>query len=213
MNWLSKTIGSSVGKKLLMAITGLSFCGFLTTHLLGNLTLYGGSDLFTAYVHHLHAMGPLIPLAEVILLTLFAVHVVVGLLLFFDNFRSRPVKYAVNKNGGGRTLGSGTMPYTGMLILAFILFHLAGFKFADHETQTVWQIVTGAFSSPVTACLYVAAMVIAAVHVSHGLWSAFQTFGASHPKYTPILKGLSIIFCLIVGIGYGFIPVYLLVLA
>ena len=213
MNWLSKTIGSSVGKKLLMAITGLSFCGFLTTHLIGNLTLYGGSDLFEAYVHHLHSLGALIPLAEAVLLALFAIHVVVGIILFLKNLRSRPVKYAVNKTGGGRTLGSGTMPYTGLLILAFILFHLVGFKFADHETQTVWQIVTGAFANPVTAAIYVAAMIIAAVHVSHGLWSAFHTIGAAHPKYTPVIKGLSIIFCLIVGIGYGFIPVYLLVSA
>ena len=213
MNWLSKTIGSSIGKKLLMSITGLSFCGFLTTHLIGNLTLYGGSDMFLAYVDHLHALGPIIPLAEAALLTLFVIHVVVGTFLFLKNTASRPSRYAVNKDGGGRTLGSKTMPYTGILILVFILFHLMGFKFADHETQTVWQIVTGAFANPITAMLYVAAMVIAAVHVSHGLWSAFHTLGAAHPKYTPVIKGLSIVFCLIVAIGYGFIPVYLLVLA
>lgn len=213
MNWLSKTIGSSIGKKLLMALTGLSFCGFLTTHLLGNLTVYGGSDLFLSYVHHLHSMGVLIPVAEVGLLTLFVIHVIVGIVLFLKNSASRPNRYAVNKNAGGRTLGSGTMPYTGLVILGFIIYHLVNLRFADHVAQNAWQILTAELASPLNTGLYIAAMVFVAVHVSHGFWSLFQTVGLSHPKYMPAIKGFGVLFSLVVGIGFGFIPVFLMFLA
>ncbi|HSO19012.1 MAG TPA: succinate dehydrogenase, partial [Desulfosarcina sp.] len=124
MNWITGTLGSSIGKKLMMAVTGFSFCGFLVTHLAGNLTIYGGRDAFNSYAEHLHSLGPLVTAAELVLLTLFLVHVGTGVILFLQNLKARPVRYAVNKNAGGRTLGSATMPYTGVLILAFIVFHL-----------------------------------------------------------------------------------------
>ncbi len=209
MNWLLKTMGSSIGKKYLMAITGLSFCGFLTTHLMGNMSVLGGSDTFLAYVHHLHSLGVLIPVAEVGLLALFAVHVVFGVMLFLKNLTSRPAKYCVNKNAGGRTLGSGTMPYTGAVILGFIIYHLVNLRFQDHVARNAWQILNDALASPISVGIYVVCMIAAGIHVSHGLWSAFQTFGLSHPKYMPALKGLSVVFSLIVAIGFGFIPVFL----
>ena len=106
MSWLSQTLSSSVGKKLLMAVTGLFFCGFLTVHLVGNLTLYGGMETFNGYVEHLHALGPLIGAAEILMLAFALVHVLTGLTLAYRNYAARPVKYQVKKSGGGRTLGS-----------------------------------------------------------------------------------------------------------
>ncbi len=208
MNWLIDTFWTSIGKKLLMAVTGLCFCCFLILHLAGNLTIYGGKDFFNAYAEHLHALGPLLVVAEWILLTLAVVHVLTGAILFYQNFRSRPIGYSVKKRAGGRTLGSATMPYTGFIILAFVIFHLLNFHFVDKSNTTIYQIVSDAFADPVYVCMYIAAMIVVAVHVSHGFWSLFQTVGANHPKYMPLVMGAGIVFSLIVGIGFGFIPIY-----
>lgn len=208
MNWLTNTFGSSLGKKLMMAVTGLFFCVFLLLHLAGNLTIYMGKDVFNSYAQHLHSLGPLLTLAEWGLLILAVTHISTGLLLFYQNFKARPTRYAVNKRAGGRTLGSATMPYTGVILLLFVIYHLLNFHFVDKTHTTIFQIVSNAFAQPSYVLIYMFAMIIAAVHVSHGFWSAFQTLGANHPKYTPLLRGLSLVFSLIVGIGFGFIPVY-----
>jgi len=208
MNWLTNTFGSSVGKKLMMAVTGLFFCVFLVLHLAGNMTIYMGKDAFISYAEHLHSLGPLLILAEWGLLIFAVIHISTGLFLFYQNFKARPTRYAVNKRAGGRTLGSATMPYTGVILLFFVIYHLFNFHFVDKTHTTIFQIVSTAFAQPSYVLIYTVAMIIAAVHVSHGFWSAFQTLGANHPKYTPLLRGLSLVFSLIVGIGFGFIPVY-----
>jgi succinate dehydrogenase / fumarate reductase cytochrome b subunit len=212
MNWLTNTFGSSLGKKLMMAVTGLFFCVFLLLHLAGNLTIYMGKDVFNSYAQHLHSLGPLLTLAEWGLLIFAVTHISTGLFLFYQNFKARPTRYAVNKRAGGRTLGSATMPYTGVILLLFVIYHLVNFHFVDKTHTTIFQIVSTAFAQPSYVLIYTFAMIIAAVHVSHGFWSAFQTLGANHPKYTPFLRGLSLVFSLIVGIGFGFIPVYVLLL-
>ena len=209
MNWMIQTLWSSIGKKLLMALTGLSFCGFLAGHLAGNLTIYGGKDAFNSYAEHLHALGPVLTLVELGLLVFAVVHVCTGLILFYQNFRARTNRYAVNKRAGGRTIGSMTMPYTGILLLAFIIFHLINFHFVDKTNTTIYQIVAQAFESPLYVVIYILAMIVAAVHVSHGLWSACQTIGVNHIKYMPFIMALSIIFSLAVGFGFGIIPIYL----
>ena len=213
MNWLTGAVYTSVGKKLLMAVTGLIFCIFLTAHLAGNMTLYFGKDLFNAYAAHLHALGPLVTVFGWGLLLFGLIHVGTGLFLFYQNFRARPVRYGVNKRAGGRTLGSGTMPYTGVILLLFVIMHLFNFHFVDKTHTTIFDIVSTAFSKPGYVVVYTFAMIVAAVHVSHGFWSAFQTLGANHPKYTPFLRGLSLVFSVVVGIGFGFIPIYVSLLA
>ena len=209
MNWLFNTLGSAIGKKLMMAITGLGFCGFLAVHLAGNLTIYGGKDSFNSYSDRLHAWGPLVTLAELGLLAFALVHVLTGAVLFYQNLKARPQRYSVNKSAGGRSLGSRTMPYTGVVLLAFVIFHLINFHFVDKTGTTIYEIVSGAFSKPVYVITYVIAVVIAAVHVSHGFWSAFQTMGANHPKYMPLIRRIGVAFSLIIGIGFGALPVYL----
>ena len=213
MNWITGTLGSSIGKKLMMAITGFSFCGFLAAHLAGNLTIYGGKDAFNGYAAHLHSLGPLLTVAELGLLLFALVHVLTGVTLFLGNLKARPVRYKVNKSAGGRTLGSATMPYTGIVLLAFIVFHLMNFHFVDKTDTTIFNIVSSAFANPLYVVIYIAAMVAAAIHVSHGFWSAFQTIGANHPKYMPIFKTLGIAFAVIIGVGFGFLPIYIFLLA
>src|SRR6056297_4367390 len=123
MSSLVDTFSASIGKKLMMAATGLGFCIFLLIHLLGNLTLYVGRQSFESYVEHLHALGPLITVAEIGLLFFLIIHVSTGLLLFVEDLQARPTRYVVNKSAGGRTIGSATAPYTGALIFLFIVIH------------------------------------------------------------------------------------------
>lgn len=208
MRWFTNTIGTSVGKKLLMALTGLGFVGFLAGHLAGNLTIYGGMDAFNGYAEHLHALGPLVRVAEVILLTFALVHVSTGTLLFFQNLKARPQRYTGKKWGGGRTIGSATMPYTGFLILLFVVFHLLNFHFVDKTHTTIFEIVHAAFSDPVYVTLYTLAMIVVALHVSHGFWSLFQTLGTNHVKYFPLIQGLGLAVSIIFAIGFGFLPIY-----
>jgi len=212
MNWVRRTISTSVGKKQLMAVTGLLFLLFLTTHLLGNLSIYGGPAAFVAYAERLHALGKLLVAAEVGMAAALIVHVTTAVLLFFENRRARPVRYAVDKSGGGRTVSSQTMPYTGLLILGFIGVHLATFShhFVDQTTRNIFQIAVAVFSQKVYLAIYLTGVVVVAFHVRHGLWSAFQTVGANHPKYMPFIQKLSVVFAVLVGLGFGSLPLVIL---
>lgn len=209
MNWFLKLFGSSIGKKLMMAVTGLCFCLFLAGHLAGNLTIYGGSDLFNAYAENLHALGPLLTVVEFFLLFMAVVHVLTGSFLFYGNVRARPQRYVKKKRAGGRTIGSATMPYTGFFMLFFVILHLLNFTFIDKAGQTSFQIVSNTFSNPVYVMFYMFAMAVVGVHISHGLWSAFQSIGANHPKYMPVISVVSVVFSLIIGAGFGVLPIYI----
>lgn len=215
MIWVTRIFTTSIGKKQLMALTGLLFLLFLTAHLLGNLSVYGGIKAFDSYAEHLHALGKLLVVAEVGLAVALFIHVLLAVILFFENRKARPIKYAVDKSGGGgRTLSSRTMPYTGLLILAFVGFHLATFShhIVDQSHRTIFQIAAGVFANKFYLAIYLAAMVIVGLHVRHGLWSAFQTIGANHPKYMPFIELVSIIFAIVVAVGFGSLPLVILAL-
>ena len=209
MSWLIRIFGASIGKKLLMAITGLSFIGFLGAHLTGNLTLYMGGTTFNRYAEKLHSLGPILTVFEFGLLALALIHVTTGLILFLQNLKARSVPYENDRSAGGRTLSSVTMPYTGLIILAFVIFHLINFSVVDKTQRTIFEIVSSAFANPVYLIVYVFVMIVVALHIRHGFWSAFQTIGANHPKYMPAIMVLSIIASLIFGFGFGLLPIYL----
>ena len=208
MHWLTETYGTAIGKKVGMALSGLCFCGFLAAHLAGNLLLVKGADAFNGYADKLQSLGALLRVAEAGLIGLALLHVGTGLVLFYQNLRARPVRYRVNATAGGQTLGSATMPYTGLLLLAFIVFHLLHFTFVDKSGTTVYALVAEAFSRPFYVGLYIAAVVVAAVHVSHGFWSAFQSLGLNHVKYFGLVRAAGLVLALVVGAGFGFLPVY-----
>jgi len=210
MNWLIWSLICSIGKKVLMALTGLMFCVFVAVHLLGNLSIYGGRDYFTAYAEHLHAFGILVNVAEMGLLVFAVLHISLGAILFFENLRARPNRYVMKKSAGGRTISSTIMPYTGLYVLMFVVMHLLTFHFVEHTPQNTIQLVASVFSKPIYVIFYVFSMVVVGFHVKHGLWSAFQTIGANHPKYMPFIRGASLIFSLAVGVGFGSIPVFIM---
>jgi succinate dehydrogenase / fumarate reductase cytochrome b subunit len=101
------------------------------------------------------------------------------------------------------------MPYTGLILLAFVIFHLINFSFVEKTQHTIFEIVTAAFASPIYMIIYVFVMIVLALHIRHGFWSAFQTVGANHPRYMPVIMVLSIVVSLIFGFGFGLLPIYI----
>lgn len=153
MGWMVSTLKSSIGKKSVMAVTGLLLGLFLIAHLAGNSTAFLGREAFNSYAAHLHALGSLIKVFELLLLAVFAVHIYFGMALFLENLETRPCRYEVNNSAGGRTWASRTMPYTGLLVLVFIVHHLARFHFGEFET--VSDLVRDHLSRPVSGIYYI----------------------------------------------------------
>ncbi|MCR4289365.1 MAG: succinate dehydrogenase cytochrome b subunit [Candidatus Scalindua sp.] len=213
MHWKSNRfiliLSSSIGKKSIMAVTGLGFCVFLISHLAGNLIIYAGKDSFNSYAERLHSLGSLLILAEIGLFCLGIVHISTGVYLFYQNFRARPERYKKKKNAGGRTISSSTMPYTGFLILIFIVFHLMDFHFVEKADSSIYQIVLETFSNPGYTIFYILSMVVVATHVDHGFWSLLHTLGITNLECMPVLRVISSAISLFVGIGFGSLPVFI----
>lgn len=207
MEKLCQLLHSSIGRKALVALAGLFLCGFLVTHLAGNLFLLVGEDAFNRYAETLETNPLLIP-AEIALAGLFLLHILVSLKLRYDNAAARPVAYAAGLEGkGARTWGSRTMAVSGLLVLAFLVVHIRTFKFGD-KPEGLYRLVMAAFSNPLYGLFYVAAMGGLGLHLSHGFQSAFQTLGANHPKYTPWIKRLGLAFALAIAGGFAALPVW-----
>lgn len=210
MCWFIQTFKSSLGKKYIMAITGFLLGGFLLVHALGNSSVFWGGAAFNSYAHHLHSMGPLVPLFEICLLAIFCLHIITAGYLFFENRAARGSQYVVQTSAGGRTWGSKTMPYTGIIILLFILLHLVNFHFPEKTVEKPISVfVVNVLHGP-QALLYLIGLAALLLHISHGFWSLLQTLGISHPKYDQPLRVLAWI--LAGFMGAVFILVTLLVL-
>ncbi|MCF8037508.1 MAG: succinate dehydrogenase cytochrome b subunit, partial [Desulfobacteraceae bacterium] len=196
MNWFVQNISTAVGKKLLMAVTGLGFVGFIAVHLAGNITFYFGKDAFLHYVETLHTLGPVIVIVELVLLALAVIHVSTGSVLFLRNWQARKTRYAVNKSAGGRTIGSRTMPYTGFLILLFVILHLSQFHFIDRTQITPYDAAVNTFGNIFFALIYIGAVILVGIHIRHGFWSLFQSLGLNHEKYMPAIRAVGIAFAI-----------------
>lgn len=210
MSWLTQTLQSSLGKKYIMAVTGLLLGGFLLVHAAGNATIFFGRKAFLSYAEHLHSLGFVLNILEVGLLLIFLAHIVTGLLLFFQNNSATTSKYAVNNTAGGRSLGSKTMPYTGIGILIFIIIHLFNFHFTDHS-RPIADIVGTILNNGLYSFIYALAMLVLGVHLSHGFWSLFQTLGINHPQYNCFIWIIAWIGCLLISAVFLFIVALLLV--
>ncbi|MDF1577126.1 MAG: succinate dehydrogenase cytochrome b subunit [Desulfurivibrionaceae bacterium] len=208
MHWLAATLKSSIGRKSVMAGSGLLLAIFLFAHLAGNAMAFFGRATFDAYAARLHATGPLIPVFETALALVVLIHIYFGLGLFFENLAARPSRYEVVANSGGQTFASMTMPYTGLLILVFIFHHLAGFYLAD--SSTVSDLVRQNLSRPVTAAYYIFSLLALTLHTSHGFWSMTQTLGLSHPKYDLLIERLALAASIVIGTVFILIPVLVL---
>ena len=210
MGWIGSLYRSSIGKKSIMAASGLLLSLFLLTHLLGNSISFLGRDAFNAYAEKLHSMGGLVYVFEIGLLSLFLIHIITGIILYLENLQARPSRYSVNTSEGGRSLGSRTMPYTGVIILVFIIIHLLNFHFTD-KSVPVADLVRELLSRPGLALFYIFSLLAVALHLSHGIWSLFQTIGFNHEKYNQLLLKGALAISILVGTVFILIPVLALV--
>jgi succinate dehydrogenase / fumarate reductase cytochrome b subunit len=210
MGLIGSLYRSSVGKKSIMAASGLLLSLFLLTHMLGNSVSFLGRDAFNTYAERLHSLGILVYIFEIGLLTLFLIHIITGIILYLENLQARPSRYSVNSSEGGRSWGSRTMPYTGAIILVFIIVHLRNFHFTD-KSVPVADLVRELLSSPSLAFFYIFSLVALALHLSHGLWSLFQSIGFNHEKYNPLLLKGALVFSILMGTVFILIPVLTLV--
>ena len=206
MGWITRTFSSSIGKKILMAASG-SFLGlFVLVHLAGNSSSLLGRTTFLAYADHLHSLGSLTTVFEILLLITFCAHVTLALLLFFENRRARPERYAVVKSRGESTLASQTMLYSGIVILIFLAVHLQNFHFITQKPPLA-DLLRTTLHNPVVGSFYIIGVLSLGLHLSHGFWSLFQTLGLAHPKYTRTLDKKAALFGLAVGLLFALIPI------
>lgn len=221
MQNVSRKIGwlaSSVGRKQLIGLTGLGLCGFLFTHMAGNMLILVSAQKYNEYSHALIS-NPLIYAAEAGLLAMFVAHLLFALRLSWMNFQARDTRYAVLPNGAKRTKWSQrTLWAQGLLILVFAILHVITFKYGPYytvnyggvEMRDLHKLVIEVFSMPGYVAWYVVALFVLFFHVCHGFGSAFQTLGINHPRYNPGIKALSWLYAIVVIGGFLSQPLYVL---
>lgn len=214
MSWIQRVFLSSVARKFWMGLTGIGLCGFIAFHLIANLLFFIGPDTLNGFSAALEEI-PMLPVIEIGLYSLFALHILLGVILWFDNQRARAGRYQVSgtKKGGIETTISKTMIYSGVIVLVYTLLHVAVFRYAETGHNVLGQKDLYAknieiFSNGFYALWYVFGVCILAFHVSHGFQSAFRSLGVSHPVYTPVIEWGSRLVAVIVGVGFGVIPIY-----
>lgn len=207
---------SSIGRKHLVAITGLLLCGFLVSHLLGNLLLLVGSDAFNLYSYKLFSLGGLLYVIEAGLALVFLVHIYLAVRLNLENYKSRGKYQMKKRTGRGTTFMSATMPITGLILLVFLILHLMNLKFGTNyrtvvdgiEMRDMYKTTMEYFLNPVNVGWYVFAMICAALHTAHGFSSAFQSLGWNHGKYFGKIKVIGYLYAVVIGGGFAFVSVW-----
>jgi len=205
--WFVRFLTSSIGKKLLMAATGLLLFLFLCTHIAGNATIFMSRHVFQGYADELHSHPLIVIVFSFSLLLIFLAHICVGLFLFYENRQVSNSRYAVSTRVVKNSFASATMPYTGLFILAFLFVHIFGFTFSPEHvpiSDTVKNLLSNFFYS----LFYILAFVSLAIRLSHGFWSMLQTFGINHPRYNELIARLTLIFPAFFLLIFGGIAFY-----
>lgn len=193
---LSRFYHSSIGKKLLVAVTGLAMIGFLAGHLLGNLLIFAGPEAINTYAKKLHDLGPLLYVIRGGLLAIVVLHITATIQLVKMNRAARPQKYAV-ETVRQATKSSRIMIWSGLTIVAFVLYHLAHFTWAlgneyrnpdlarywvEPGVHNVYNMVVDGFKVWYVSLFYIIALGLLTSHLSHGFASVFQTLGLASPR-------------------------------
>jgi succinate dehydrogenase / fumarate reductase cytochrome b subunit len=222
MNWIIKMLSSTLGKKLLMSLTGLFLISFLTIHLIGNLAVFSndGGLAFNAYASFM-STNPLIGTVSYLLYAGIILHVVIAAFLYFSNRSARPVKYKVQKSKENSSWSSRSMTLLGSFILLFIFLHLkdfwwqykhdGGYQFVidANGNRDIYMLVVQQFKTTFALVTYLTGLVVLYLHLNHGFQSAFQTLGLEHHKYTPAIKAIGKAYAIIVPLAYASMPVYI----
>ena len=204
---------STIGKKVIMALTGAILFGFLIGHMLGNLQVFLGREVMNHYAETLHGNLPLLWGVRILLLVSVLLHTWAAVQLTAVKAAARPVAYVKPANVQATT-GSRTMMLSGPVIALFVIGHLLHLTTGTIHPQFVelhaYENVVNAFSNPIASGLYIVAMILVGFHLSHGIWSMFQSIGFSHPRYTPLIKKFSGIFAWVLIAGFIAVPISVL---
>ena len=205
-----------IGKKVVMALTGVMLFGYVVAHLLGNLQIYSSNpqqiNVYAAFLHNPANVG-LLWGARVALLIAVILHIVASIQLWQMKRNARPQGY-VKKDEAATSYASRTMMWSGPIVAAFVIFHVlhltAGQVVPLHELgpnqPDVRANVIAGFSNPLISGFYILAMILLCMHLYHGLWSMFQSLGFHHPRHTPKLQKGAAIFAILIAIGNCSIP-------
>ena len=228
MTWVTNFLTSSIGKKLLMSLTGIFLITFLPVHLAGNLQLLydDGGEAFNVYADFM-AHNPFIQFTAKGLYFFIVLHSILGIVLWAQNKKAAKGKgtsrYAVpNLRATSKTSARAAsgMAAIGTIILIFIVIHMYQFwfrsKFGDLPDVMYGDVVIADLYTPVYAAFtdwkfvlfYVVAMVFIAIHLRHGFQSAFQTLGLNHKKYTPVIEFVGLAYSILIPLGFAIIPIY-----
>lgn len=219
---LVRAASTTVGQKIVMAITGLALCGFLVAHLAGNLKLYAGEQSFNDYAKMLHSLGPLLAMAEIGLFAVFAGHLGLAISTTAMNRAARRSRYAMKETKQGvfalpQGGASNWMLATGCLVFVFLVMHIADMKLkinplvdyqpaiethGDQVSVNEFLAVRQVLSSPVNAVMYFVGLFALGIHLTHGVRSAFHSLGLNHPRWEPLLKLVSLLFGWLIAAGF-----------
>ncbi len=209
-----------IGKKVVMAVTGVILVGFVIAHMLGNLKIFLGAEAINTYAAFLRTMGePLFPysvllwVVRIVLLTCVVLHITAAVQLTRMNWAARPIGYTV-KRDIETTWAARTMRWGGVLLVAFIIFHLlhltggvVGFEAGQFKDLAVYQNVVAAFAVWPIALFYIVAMGALCLHLDHGIWSLLQTLGWNTARNEATLQIISRVIALVVFLGFTSVPV------
>ncbi len=207
---------SSVGRKIIMAVTGIVLVAFVCVHLLGNSSVFVGANAINAYAQKLHSLGPFVWVFRLVMLAAFAIHIIFGIQLTLENRAATPernVQIKRLKTG----FGAETMIVSGLVLLAFVIYHLLHFTvrvtnpdiyvpLGDQGMVDVYVMVVKGFKSALPVILYLVGMSFLFLHVSHGFQSLFQTLGLSNDKSLPVMETVSKLVGVVLLVGYISIP-------
>ena len=208
---------TTIGKKVVMAVSGLALYGFVIAHMLGNLQVFMGPEQLNGYAKKLHDLGPLLWLMRGGLFLAFAAHVVTVLQLHMLGAGARPIGYRMKKNVA-TTYAALTMKFGGIALFLFVAYHLAHFTVPGvamsaayhHQPTDVYANVLNGFKLPWVTAIYVVAQIFLGMHLYHGSWSLFQSLGFNHPKYNETRKFLAQTIGVVVACGNIAMPIAVL---
>ena len=218
MKRLIRACSSTIGKKFVIAVTGLLLCGFLVVHLVGNLLLYVGPTAYNDYAHALHENDALLKVGEVGLVALFLTHLMLAIRISFENRAARKVRYRLNEskieNRQSPFHPENFMLISGLFVLGFLVLHLVDFTFllrtdiaySNYEGNEAAK-ADAILSTPLTQIVYAIGCALLGLHLAHGFSSAFQSLGMNHPQYESLLKWIGVIFAVVIAVGFVSFPI------
>jgi len=213
MSWFKRTLNSSVGGKLIVAVTGLGLVGFIIAHLTGNLLIFVGREALAEYAEGLRKFPALLWILRIGLIAMAIAHVGFTIKLNLENKAARPVSY-VKKNYRRASFASRTMVLSGLTLFAYIVYHLLHFTWRTTDAEIaalgpyeVYDMLIIGFSNPLISLFYIIATVLLGMHLSHGISSVFQTLGINNPKYNKLFRSLGPALGIILSLGFISIPV------